>query len=101
IVLGHNQIFVMNADGSEQHRITDVSSVAFNGFPDWGSAITTTYSPSGRGVRSALWVVGLGAIAGLGIGLLVVRREASRIADRSGELVHLSAELRPAHPPGR
>ena len=51
------------------------------------------YSPAGRGVRIALWVVGLGAIAGLGIGLLLERREASRIADRSSELEHLSAEL--------
>lgn len=51
------------------------------------------YAPSGRGVRIALWVVGLGAIVGLGIGLLLERREASRIADRSSELEHLSAEL--------
>jgi len=55
--------------------------------------VTTTYTPSGRGVRIALWVVGLGAIVGLGIGLLLERREASRIADRSSELEHLSAEL--------
>jgi signal transduction histidine kinase len=51
------------------------------------------YSPSGRGVRIALWVVGLGAVIGLGIGLLLERREASRIADRSSELEHLSTEL--------
>jgi signal transduction histidine kinase len=55
--------------------------------------IRMTYVPSGRGVRIALWVVGLGAIAGLGIGLFLERREASRIADRSSELEHLSAEL--------
>jgi signal transduction histidine kinase len=55
--------------------------------------ITMTYVPSGRGVRIALWVVGLGAIVGLGIGLLLERREARRIADRSSELEHLSAEL--------
>jgi signal transduction histidine kinase len=52
-----------------------------------------TYAPSGRGVRIALWVVGLGAIVGLGIGLVLERREASRIADRSSELEHLSTEL--------
>jgi signal transduction histidine kinase len=51
------------------------------------------YAPTGRGVRIALWVVGLGAIVGLGIGLLLERREASRIADRSSELEHLSTEL--------
>ena len=51
------------------------------------------YAPSGRGVRIALWVVGLGAIVGLGVGLLLERREASRIADRSSELEHLSTEL--------
>jgi signal transduction histidine kinase len=55
--------------------------------------VAMTYAPSGRGVRIALWVVGLGAIIGLGIGLLLERREASRIADRSSELEHLSTEL--------
>ena len=55
--------------------------------------LTMVYSPTGRGVRIALWVVGLGAVVGLGIGLLLERREASRIADRSSELEHLSAEL--------
>lgn len=55
--------------------------------------VTMTYVPSGRGVRIALWVVGLGAIIGLGIGLLLERREAIRIADRSSELEHLSTEL--------
>ena len=55
--------------------------------------LAMSYSPPGRGVRIALWIVGLGAIVGLGIGLLLERREASRIADRSSELEHLSAEL--------
>jgi len=55
--------------------------------------VTMTYVPSGRGARIALWVVGLGAIIGLGIGLLLERREAIRIADRSSELEHLSTEL--------
>jgi len=55
--------------------------------------LVMSYSPAGRGVRIALWIVGLGAIVGLGIGLLLERREASRIADRSSELEHLSAEL--------
>jgi signal transduction histidine kinase len=58
---------------------------------DWAVAIA--YIPSGRGARIALWVVGLGAIVGLGIGLLLERHEMSRIADRSSELEHLSAEL--------
>jgi len=55
--------------------------------------IVMTYAPTGRGVRIALWMVGLGAIVGLGVGLLLERREASRIADRSSELEHLSTEL--------
>ena len=55
--------------------------------------LTMVYSPSGRGVRIALWIVGLGAVVGLGIGLLLERREATRIADRSSELEHLSTEL--------
>ena len=58
-----------------------------------GWRVTMTYTPSSRGVRIALWIVGLGAIVGLGIGLLLERREASRIADRSSELEHLSTEL--------
>ena len=59
--------------------------------PSW--TLTMMYSPSGRGVRLALWIVGLGAVVGLGIGLLLERREAARIADRSSELEHLSTEL--------
>ena len=55
--------------------------------------VTMTYLPAGRGVRITLWVVGLSAIVGLGIGLLLERRETTRIADRSSELEHLSAEL--------
>jgi signal transduction histidine kinase len=58
-----------------------------------GWQVTITYTPSSRSVRIALWIVGLGAIVGLGIGLLLERREASRIADRSSELEHLSTEL--------
>jgi signal transduction histidine kinase len=55
--------------------------------------VSMIYSPSGRGVRIALWVVGLGAVVGLGVGLLLERREVNRIAGRSSELEHLSAEL--------
>ena len=55
--------------------------------------VVMTYAPSGRGMRIAVWVVGLGAIVALGFGLLLERREASRIADRSSELEHLSTEL--------
>ena len=55
--------------------------------------ISVAYAPSGRGVRIALWVVGFSAIMGLGIGLVLERREANRIADRSAELEHLSTEL--------
>ena len=58
---------------------------------DW--TVTLLYSPVGRGARIALWVVGLGAVMGLGVGLLLERRETSRIADRSSELEHLSTEL--------
>jgi signal transduction histidine kinase len=56
-------------------------------------AVSIAYTPSGRGVRIALWIVGFSAIVGLGIGLVLERREANRIADRSSELEHLSAEL--------
>ncbi len=34
-VLGHLQVFVMNADGSNITRLTELSPVAFNGWPSW------------------------------------------------------------------
>ena len=37
-VLGHGQVFVMNADGTHARRLTDLSPVAFSGFPTWGRA---------------------------------------------------------------
>lgn len=73
------------------HGQTATQSVATPFAEKW--IVTLTYVPAGRAVRIALWVVGLGAIVGLGIGLLLERREATRIADRSSELEHLSAEL--------
>ena len=41
-VLGHGQIFVMNADGSDLRRLTDLSPVAYSGFPSWGPAPRTS-----------------------------------------------------------
>ena len=35
-VLGHGQVYVMNADGSHMKRLTALSTVAFSGFPTWG-----------------------------------------------------------------
>jgi len=83
-------LFLPDSQRNSQRRSVE-QSVATPFGPKW--LVTTTYTPSGRGVRIALWVVGLGAIVGLGIGLLLERREASRIADRSSELEHLSTEL--------
>lgn len=83
-------LFLPDSEPSNRRRSVERSVVTPFG-TEW--LVTTTYTPSGRGVRIALWVVGLGAIVGLGIGLLLERREASRIADRSSELEHLSAEL--------
>ena len=37
-VLGHGTIFTMNADGSDVKRLTEISPVAFSGFPNWGRA---------------------------------------------------------------
>jgi len=79
-------------DSQPNNRRRSIERVVVTPFGEkW--LVTTTYTPAGRGVRIALWVVGLGAIVGLGIGLLLERREASRIADRSSELEHLSTEL--------
>ena len=39
-VLGHLQVFVMRADGSNQKRITELSNVAFSGFPSWGPRLS-------------------------------------------------------------
>ena len=36
-VLGHGQVYVMDADGSHTRRLTALSTVAFSGFPTWGS----------------------------------------------------------------
>ena len=83
-------LFLPDSQRNSQRRSVE-QSVATPFGPKW--LVTTTYTPSGRGVRIALWVVGLGAIVGLGIGLLLERREVSRIADRSSELEHLSTEL--------
>ena len=83
-------LFLADSESNNQRRSIE-RSVATPFGTEW--LVTTTYTPSGRGVRIALWIVGLGAIVGLGIGLLLERREASRIADRSSELEHLSAEL--------
>jgi len=83
-------LFVPDSQPNNRRRIVERTVVTPFG-EEW--LVTTTYTPAGRGVRIALWVVGLGAIVGLGIGLLLERREASRIADRSSELEHLSTEL--------
>ena len=83
-------LFVPDSQPNNHRRSVERTVVTPFG-EEW--LVTTTYTPTGRGVRIALWVVGLGAIVGLGIGLLLERREASRIADRSSELEHLSTEL--------
>ena len=36
-VLGHAQVYIMDADGSHTKRLTALSTVAFSGFPTWGS----------------------------------------------------------------
>jgi Tol biopolymer transport system component len=36
-VLGHGQVYVMDADGSHTRRLTALSAVAFSAFPTWGS----------------------------------------------------------------
>ncbi|HEY2851892.1 MAG TPA: protein kinase [Gemmatimonadaceae bacterium] len=36
-VLGHGQVYVMDADGTHTKRLTALSTVAFSGFPTWGS----------------------------------------------------------------
>jgi hypothetical protein len=38
-VLGHMQVHVMNADGSGQTRLTQLSSIAFSGAPSWGRPV--------------------------------------------------------------
>lgn len=83
---------VRQLSGQRSTRAQSVHATISTPFAgDW--TLVMAYSPSGRGVRIALWVVGLGAVIGLGIGLLLERREANRIADRSSELEHLSTEL--------
>ena len=66
-------------------------TVRLPGGPTWTAVVN--YQPSQRGPRVALWTIALGALASLAVGLLLERREARRIADRSSELEHLSTEL--------
>jgi signal transduction histidine kinase len=91
-VTAHSDTILFLRDSQPNNRRRNIERTVVSPFgEEW--LVTTTYTPAGRGVRIALWVVGLGAIVGLGIGLLLERREASRIADRSSELEHLSTEL--------
>ena len=83
---------IQELEGHAASRMKSVRAVVDTPFEnEW--TLTMLYSPSGRGVRIALWIVGVGAVVGLGVGLLLERREAARIADRSSELEHLSTEL--------
>lgn len=91
IVTGADTVVPVRS-GLPNKRVTRLSrSIQLPNGDGW--KISIAYVPTGRGVRIALWVVGFSAIVGLGIGLLLERREANRIADRSSELEHLSAEL--------
>lgn len=82
---------ILPAQRSGRHTRTIEREIKSPAGVDWTLAVT--YSPSSNLARIALPVVGILAITGLGIGLLLERREARRIADRSSELEHLSAEL--------
>lgn len=55
--------------------------------------VAASYPHSSRGTRVILWGLSFIALVGLGVGLLLERREGRRIADRSTELEHLSTEL--------
>src|SRR5262249_29671433 len=46
-----------------------------------------------RGTRLTLWSIGVLTVLLLGTGVIRERRQATRIAERSAELEHLSAEL--------
>ncbi len=37
-ILGHTQVHTMNVDGSDVRRLTELSPVAFSGFPSWNPA---------------------------------------------------------------
>lgn len=92
IVQSGSDTLIQELSGHTAGRMKSVRALVDTPFAqEW--TLTMLYSPSGRGVRIALWIVGVGAVVGLGIGLLLERREAARIADRSSELEHLSTEL--------
>lgn len=91
VTASSDTVVTVSADAPNKDRRSLEQPVVTPFTKDW--RVTMTYIPSSRSVRVALWIVGLGAIVGLGIGLLLERREASRIADRSSELEHLSTEL--------
>ena len=91
VTASSDTVLTLSEDSPNKDRRSVEQRVVTPFTNDW--RVTMTYTPSSRSVRIALWIVGLGAIVGLGIGLLLERREASRIADRSSELEHLSTEL--------
>jgi len=47
-VVGHRQVFVMNADGTNPTRLTELSPVAFNSDPSWGTAASVPRPPQAR-----------------------------------------------------
>lgn len=54
---GHQELYVMNADGSGQTRITRTSSSTSNAFPAWSTDGTKIAFASTRSGRQQLWVI--------------------------------------------
>ncbi len=84
---------VLAVDSSRAMTIVgpDSSTVALRGAGDW--SVDVTHTRPERLIRLTLFAVVAGALTALLVGFIYERRQAQRIAERSAELEHLSAEL--------
>ena len=69
------------------------SAVADVHVPGTAWRVSVFHVQANRGLRIALWTLGLAAVVFLGVGVIRERRQALRVAERSAELERLSSEL--------
>jgi signal transduction histidine kinase len=84
---------VLAVDSSQYMTVVrpDSSTVQLRTVTNW--TVDVTHTRPERLIRLTLFAVAAGALTALLAGLIYERRQAQRIAERSAELEHLSAEL--------
>lgn len=73
------------------HRRSTPVQIPLSGAPNW--SIVAARSAGQDVLRFGLWMIGLIALGSLSLGLVRERRQSRRMAERTGELERLSAEL--------